>query len=94
VHLYLADSTSQAHLDGTTTGIVVMIVVMLPALAFFIGLIYWSARDPGDRKGHLQPAGGQGAVGAAERPMATAGGHGASRLLADPVEHGEEAPAS
>jgi hypothetical protein len=106
VHLNLADTTSQAHLDGTTTGIIVTIVVMIPALAFFIGLIYWSARDSGAKKGQLQPATSLGSAGAAqqpvtvgsaratERPLANADGHAASSLLVDHVGHAEEAPSS
>ena len=46
MQLSLADGTTQAHLDGTTTGIVVMVIVMFIALALFISLIYWSAREP------------------------------------------------
>ena len=105
MHLNLADTTSQAHLDGTTTGIIVTIVVMIPALAFFIGLIYWSARGSGDSKGHPQPApslGSAGAAevpvsvgaGAAERPLTNADGHGASALLVDHVQQAEQAPSS
>jgi hypothetical protein len=90
VQLNLADGTSPAHLDGTTTGIVVMVVVMLPALALFIALIYWSARDPGDRKGHRQSA----TAGAAARPVTNAGGYGAPLLLVDHVERDEEASGS
>lgn len=106
MHLNLADTTSQAHLDGTTTGIIVTIVVMIPALAFFIGLIYWSARDSGDSKGQLQPATSLGTAGAAglpqslgsaavaEPPLTNADGHGASRVLVDHLGHAEEAPSS
>lgn len=106
MHLNLADTTSQAHLDGTTTGIIVTIVVMIPALAFFIGLIYWSARDSGAKKGHLQPAPSLGSAGAAQQPVsvgsaAATGGslasgdsHAASRLLVDHVGHAEEASTS
>ena len=85
----LAETTSQAHLDGTTGGIVVMMAVMLPALALFIILIYWSAREPRARKGHLQPATSLGSAGAAGRPVTAASGHGASRLLAENVEPDE-----
>jgi hypothetical protein len=82
----LADGTSQAQLDGTTTGIVVMVIVMFAALALFISLVYWSAREPGDRKGHQQSVRGQGSVGAVGRPVTSAGGQGAPYLLVDHAE--------
>jgi hypothetical protein len=82
----LADGTTQAHLDGTTTGIVVMVVVMFVALALFISLVYWSAREPGDRRGHRQSAWGQDSVGAVGRPVTSAGGQGAPHLLVDHAE--------
>jgi hypothetical protein len=91
MQLSLADGTSQAHLDGTTTGIVVMVVVMFVALTLFISLVYWSAHEPGDRKGHRQSA--RGSAGAAERPVTGAGSQGAPRLLVDHAEH-EEASSS
>jgi hypothetical protein len=61
MQLSLADGTTQAHLDGTTTGIVVMVIVMFIALALFISLIYWSAREPrrrplGQSQGLARPA--------------------------------------
>jgi hypothetical protein len=92
---YLAEGTPPARLDGTTTGIVVMIVVMLPALAFFIGLIYWSARPsaPGGA-GQPQPAIGQSSAGAAERPVRSSAGHGAPPLLVEHVEHDEQVSGS
>lgn len=93
MQLSLADGTSPAHLDGTTTGIVVMVVVMFVALTLFISLVYWSAREPRDRKGHRQSARGQGSAGAAERPVTSTGGQGAPRLLVDHAEH-EEASSS
>ena len=83
MQLILAEGTSPAHLDGTTTGIVVMVIVMLIALAFFIGLIYWAARDPADTKSHRRTALGQGPGGAAGRPVAKAGGQGAPHILVD-----------
>jgi hypothetical protein len=45
----LAAGTTQAHLDGTTTGIVVLAIVALLALVAFISVIYWAAREPRPR---------------------------------------------
>jgi hypothetical protein len=59
MHLHLAAGTPISQLDGTTSGIVWMIVVMLPALGLFLGLIFWAAREPRVSKGQLRMAGGQ-----------------------------------
>jgi cytoskeletal protein RodZ len=91
MQLSLADGTSPAHLDGTTTGIVVMAVVMLIALGLFIGLVYWSAREPRVSPAHQQPASGRGLSGAAQRPVTSTASQGASYLLVDHAEH-EEVP--
>ena len=55
MQLDLAAGTTQAHLDGTTTGIVVMVIVMFIALALFISVIYWADREP-----RRPPGGSQG----------------------------------
>jgi hypothetical protein len=65
MHLHLAAGTPISQLDGTTSGIVWMIVVMLPALGLFLGLIFWAAREPRASKEQLQVAGGQSGPGAA-----------------------------
>ena len=88
MQFYLAAGTSQAHLDGTTTGIVVMMAVMLPALAVFIGAIYWSARVPHANRSH-RPATSLGSAGTAGRPLASARGDG---LLVDHAGH-DQVPA-
>ena len=38
--------TSLAELDGTLSGIIVMIIVMFLALAVLIGLVYWANAHP------------------------------------------------
>lgn len=81
MHLHLAEGTSLAHLDGTTSGIVWMIFVMLPALGLFLGVIYWAAREPRTSKGQLQLAGGQGGAGAAERTVPVEHDAGLSQQL-------------
>lgn len=93
MQISLADGTSPAHLDGTTTGIVVMAVVMFVALTLFISLVYWSAREPRDKRGHRQSAGGRGSAGTAGRPVTSPGGQGAPHLLVSHAEH-EEASGS
>ena len=49
MQLSLAAGTTQAHLDGTTTGIVVMVIVAFLALSLFISLVYWADREPRGR---------------------------------------------
>ena len=46
MQLTLAAGTTQAHLDGTTTGIVVMVILAFLALIAFIALIFWADRAP------------------------------------------------
>jgi hypothetical protein len=91
IHLaQLAEGTPQSRLDGTTSGIVVLIVVMLPALAFFIGLIYWSARNPG--RGYLPSAGTAGPAEPAEQLVTAASGRPGSRVIVQHVEPDDETP--
>jgi hypothetical protein len=45
----LAAGTRQAHLDGTTTGIVVMVILAFLALILFIAVIFWADRAPRSR---------------------------------------------
>jgi hypothetical protein len=49
MQLILAAGTTQAHLDGTTTGIVVMVILAFLALILFISLIFWADRAPRSR---------------------------------------------
>ena len=56
----LAAGTTQAHLDGTTTGIVVMVILAFLALILFISVIFWAARaprrPPGQSQGLARPS--------------------------------------
>jgi hypothetical protein len=91
IHLVqLAEGTPQSRLDGTTSGIVVLVVVMLPVLAFFIGLVYWSARNPG--RGYLPAAGSPAAAEPAEELVTAASGRPGSRVIVQQVEPDDETP--
>jgi hypothetical protein len=38
--------TSPTQLDGTITGIIVIVIVAVLGLAILIGMVFWAARQP------------------------------------------------